>query len=758
MSVFNISAYLRAGTDGRLINVLSVFLHPVSFSEELLDEAIVPWLASGGPYDRVHISGQPVVVAMARAILSRESAIRIRLQKMLKDIDHVTLITWSPDHPRVSVESLQGTCPTDANIDVLEQRFSLFDLFLRNGGLVTASRGTHFTKPSGTHSTQFLRAANVLEKSGTNHQLLFWLYPLLKGRSVNRLVVDTSGIAPVAYALAYERLRWQEADVLPMIESHASYGGLDALTVSDPEHTVFLISASTSGSLALKLIEKGAKAENIFTLYFLGTTTPGTVICNLGVDAANSFEGIPRIANYPAVKCPECSGHSYAIPIVGDQFRTEPAKVDEIEVALNDFDETSRSVLDRLVSTGLFRAFRSVGTRQFELYLDVQNMLEGTAEEESARDRVADIRSRLSRLIRRGSTVNLRRVVPTGYPGAKTFADQTHETLPSDLQAQAIVTPSMALSTAPEEREAGTLVLSGCMDDTYELMGISRDLRSVHPGGSITYVSPIFRATSATERRRIESNLTFGDQGPKTFTLLSVVSVDLPQCVPNHSWQLEYERLLELEYWCAYTDHEMPVAITERIELLRTAPGVGLANNLFWPSPQGVTLKLAADFTMIPTYDGRRVISQADTFAIITSLFHKYRQGVPKKPRLVCRTYERTVISPESFQRFSDGVIQASFLRAAREGEIAYSNCDEIVSERMFAFLSGEVAGACESGGHALMEYLVALLVGRLTLHQKHARELLANVVDKAIADHFTIIAMFLISEMEQNHQSESSA
>lgn len=757
MSVFNISTYLRAGADGRLINVLSVFLQPVSFSEELLDEAIVPWLASGGPYDRVHISGQPVAVAAARAILSRESAIRIRLQKMLKDVDHVTLITWSTDHQSVLVESLQGACPADTNIGALEQRFSLYDVFLRNGGLVTAGRGTHFTKPSGTHSIQFLRAANVLEKSGANHQLLFWLYPLLKGHTINRLVVDTSGIAPVAYALAYERLRWQEADALPIIESHASYGGLDALTVPDPEHTIFLISASTSGSLALKLIEKGAKAENIFTLYFLGATTPGTVICNLGADAANKFEGFGGIANYPAGDCPECRSHSYAIPIVGDQFRTEPARVGEIEVALSDFDESSRSVLDRLVSTGLFKAFRSVGTRQFELYLDVQNMLEGTAEEESARDRVADIRSRLFRLTRRGSTVHLRRIVPTSYLGAGTIADLAHAALPSVLREQAVVTASMALSAVPEEREAGTLVLSGCMDDTYELMGISRDLRSVHPGGSITYVSPIFRASSDSERRRIESNLTFGDQGSKTFTLLSVVSVDLPRCAPDHSWQLEYERLLELEYWCDYGDHKVPDTITERIELLRAAPGAGLANDLFWPSPQGVALKLAADFTMIPTYDGRRVISQADTFAIVTSLFHKYRQGVAKKPRLVCRTYERTVISPESFQRFSDGVIQASFLRAAREGEIAYGNCDEIVSERMFAFLSGEVAGASEGGGHALMEYLVALLIGRLTLHPKHAREFLGNVVDKAVADHFTIIAMFLISEMEKNCRAGSS-
>lgn len=242
---------------------------------------------------------------------------------------------------------------------------------------------------------------------------------------------------------------------------------------------------------------------------------------------------------------------------------------------------------------------------------------------------------------------------------------------PTDLREQAVVTTSMALSAVAEVREAGTLVLSGCMDDTYELMGISRDLRSVHPGGSITYVSPIFRACSEPERRRIVSNLTFGDQGSKTFSLLSVVSVDLPRCAPDHSWQLEYERLLKLKYWCDFGDHEVPVAITDRIELLRAAPGAGLANDLFWPTAQGVALKLAADFTMIPTYDGRRVISQADTFAIVTSLFHKYRQGVPKKPRLVSRTYECTVVSPESLQRFSDGVIQASFLRAAREGEIA---------------------------------------------------------------------------------------
>jgi hypothetical protein len=752
MSAFNVSTYLRMGADGRLINILSIFLHPVPFSEELLDEVIVPWLSRGGPYDRVHISGLPLAVEAARAIFSRESAVRIRLKRMLQDVDqHVTFITWSADQAALSAETLQAAGPGEANVAELERRFSLFNMFSNNGGLVTAARGTHFTKPSGTHSSQFLRAANVLEGRATSHQLVFWLFPLLRNRTINRLIVDTSGIAPVAYALAYERLRWGAAATLPMIESHASYGGLDALTVPDPEHTVFLISASTSGSLASKLIEKGAKPENIFTLFFLGVDTPGSILCHLSADAPNNFAGIATIDNSTASECGHCRGHSYAIPIVGDQFRTEPAKVEEIGVALGDFDEASRAVLDRLASVGLFKAFRSVGTRQFELYLDVENMLEGTALDASAQERVDDIRSRLARLVRRGTTVHLRRIVPTAYPGAAAIANDARIAIPASLRDGVLITPAGDLSSAGVEREAATLVISGCMDDTYELMGISRDLRTVHPGGSITYVSPIFRASSDAERRRVESNLTFGDQGPKTFALLSVVAIDLPPCEPDHSWQREYARLQELRYWCDLTGYEVPTLIAERIELLRLAPGVGLMNDLFWSPPGAAPLRLAADFTLIPTYDGRRAISQADTFAIIASLLHKYRQGVTKQPKLVYKTYERTVISPESFQRFSDGVIQAAFLRAAREGEIAYGNCDEIVSERMLAFLSGEVTAAGQGGGPALMEYLVALLVGRLTLHPKHVVVFLNKVIDARIAEHFTVVAQFLVAGLSEN-------
>lgn len=759
MSSLTICAYVHKGAGGRATNVLSVFVPPVPISEEMLDEAIAPLLTSRGPFDQIHICGLPESIGAVRNIFAGESAVRRRLCSILAEPSRqIVFITWrSPANDGFEAETLGRVDLVDAGIMTLEQRFSLCDAFISSGGLVTAGGGTHFTKPSGTHSSQFLRAANVLEQSAVSHQLVFWLYPLLRSRTITRVIVDTSGIAPVAYALAYERLHRGVSMTLPSIESHASYGGLDTLVVPDPENTIFLVSASTSGSLASKLIEKGAYPENIFTLFYLGDTSPGAILCQLNPDSRLGFEGIPPISNYTAESCPECARHSYPIPIVGDQFRTEPAKVDEITILLSDFEESARAVLDRLVSTNLFKVFKDVGNRTFELYLDIESMFRDEATDEEARQRVQRIRLQLQRLLWRGMPIHLRRIIPTAYPGADAIANDALAAVPATLRTRVEIKPSNSLLPQAPESDTATLVVSGCMDDVYELMGISRDLRTVQPGGSITYVSPIFRAASDTERKRIESNLTFGAHGPKTFTLLSAVAIDLPQCSPTHSWRLEYRRLQEIEYWCDLQSEDVPVEISARLELLRAAPATGLQNNLFWPAPSGEELGLAADFTMIPTRDGQRVVSQADVFAIVSSLFHKYRQGVPRKPRLIYKTYERSVISPDSFQRFSDGVLQAAFLRAARAGEISYANCNEAVSERMAVFLQDEVKAAKQNGGPALMEYLIALLIGRLTLHPGHIRSTLSLILASDLPAHVTLIARFIAHELDMLDQNTSA-
>ncbi|WP_050460926.1 hypothetical protein [Herbaspirillum autotrophicum] len=748
MKPVTISTYQCIGDEKRTENVLSVFVHPVVIRDEMLDDEIAPALSNHGPFERINFHGAPESITDIRRILQGQSSSFLRLRK---GEPKISLMSWSNEPGGgFEAQTLDGTVTNSPRLVIQERRFSLFNVFEKNGGLVTASRGTHFTKPSGSHSRQFLRAANVFEQSAVSHQLVFWLYPLLRGKTIRRLIVDTSGIASIAYALAYERLRRGDAEALPAIESHASYGGLEKLRVTDPEGTIFLISASTSGKLASELIKRNAKKENIFTLFYLGDQTPGVVLCNLATDSQLDFKGLAFIDNYSQANCPDCKKHSYPIPIVGDQFRTEPAKVEEITVNLADFDENTRALLDKVVSTGLFKVYKTVENRQFELYLDVENMLKAKTGDKDARSRVKEISKRLNRLLQRGLPVHLKRIVPTSYPGTYALTKQAKTFVPEQLRgAVKIVAPqALLMSKAPDA--GATLVVSACLDEASELMGISRDLRAVQPGGAITYVSPIFRFASDDERKRMESNLTYGDQGPKTFTQLSVLNLDLPRCEADHSWQKEFTRLNEVKYWFELEGHTTPASINERIELLRQAPATGLVDALFWPSPAGIQLKLAADFTMIATRDGARPVPQADIFAIVTTLFHKYRQSASRnRARLTSHTYERAVISPTTFSRFSDGILQAAFLRAAREGELAYGNCNEALSETMRDFLLGEVRAASHSGGHALMEYLIGMLIGRLTLHQSHALTFFQSIVESKLEEHHVVVAQYLKGELD---------
>lgn len=747
MSRFSICAYAQRKESDRNWNILSIFIHPYPFNDEYLDEAVAPLFASEGPFDVVHFIGFPESLGTIERLCRENSTVFKRMSKTMAEFNSRTRLIGLTQDGQIQCRNLAGEVLNEPALLEDERRQSLQSVFIRHNGLVTANKGVHYTKPSGSHATQFLRAANVLEDSSVAIQIAFWLFPYVGTRRIKRVVVDTSGIDSVAFVLSYERARYGLQTDLPVIESHSSYGGLAGLIVAEPDETLFLVSASTSGGLHSRLLGLGAKPENVLTLFYLGESAAnaGIVLCDLAHDGKRNRNGLEPIHNYTESNCPYCKQHSYAIPIVGDQFSTEPARIDEIDVALGDFSESHRKVLAQLVSTNLFKVFRSVEVRDFELYLDVEAMLSGShADCVEAHQAVTDLKIRWSRLVKRSMPVHLRRIVFTNYPDVKRMATEALALLPAANSEYVRLLGSRELQHCAVDPETATLVISACLDETYELMGISRDLRTVQPGGNTTYIAPIFRASSKFERARIESNLTFGEHGAKTFNLYSAVQIELPACDRQHSWKLEFDRLQELLHWADLEDIAIPIEIERRIAVLRAAPVVGLSEELFWPAPNGETLRLGSDFTMVPTRDGQRHLSQADVFAIAASLFHQYRHGVNGKPRLMYKPYERAVISPESFQRFSDGVLQAAFLRAARGSEIAFGNCEEKVSERMFVFLCDELEAAKYGRGPALMEYIVSLMIGRLTLHAAHRARFLDKVATEVlIPDWIRICAQF---------------
>ena len=752
MSKFSTHVIETSSQSGRTSRFLCVFASSSNFAVEELDAAIAEVLINHAVLDGVRIVGDASAIGSLRNVLSEESALRERLKRAIQSLERSSVfICFDPHACSHVAHDLAGNSLEDGPAIVeITRRHMLLVAFEAANGVVQAPRGFHYVKPSQKHSNAFLRTSNVLEEGIHAPMLAFWLMPYLSNRPIRRIVVDTSAIASLAWTVGYEaKLQGVLAEV-PFIETHRSYGGLEKLRLLAPEETILLISASTSGGLAGELVKRGAIPENIVTLFYLGTEKPsaGHVLCDLTRDDSRHSVGLPPIRNYDMETCPYCQESSFPVRIEGDQFTLEPPRAEEVFLSKDDLPYAQAAIFNRFAGTGLFMAYRTVDEMELEIFLNVAALFPSCPPSDARLSGVlSEFRSDWDRLVSRGLLVHLERIICSNYPFSRELAElalaTVRKTNPSPTTE---VIDARQLRHVERRTSSAALVITSCLDDAQEMMGINRDLRDVQPRGNTTYLTPFFRSTDQKQRDRICSNLTFGEHGAGTFSLFRLVDIDLPRNQRQHSWLLELEALRETEHWADQEGIEVPKRVLERIRLLEEAPKNGLADELFWNGLSGKPLKVRADFTLIDTDGGAREVSQGDVFAVVSALLHRLREGVPKKPRLIWKTYERGIISPDNFERFNDGVVQAALLRAARDYELSYANVDSDPSSRIKELLLSQIRNAGKGEGEAFMEFLVALLCRRLIVAREHTQEICNGVLGASgLPEHAQFVARYIL-------------
>ena len=707
--------------------VLSVFIVPTVFTDEHLDSALDPLSRQHGPFDIIQFVGYPKSYPLLKA-LYRNSAYFSRIgARIERGVVAVRWVTFNPTTRQYECIDLQTESPVQGAEAIIaaERQRSLTAGFHRGGGLVRAPEGFHFAKPSRKHASAFLRVANILEGSVDATQLAFWLLGHIpSGRPLERIIIDTSGIAGVALALSYEAKALRLLPDLPVIESHSSYGGLESLQIEAPRETFLLVSASTSGGLRQELARRGALLPNVVTLFFLGerVADAGNLLCDLTQRTGSNPDGLAPFASFGTRHCPLCANRSVPVPLEGDQFTLDAPAVQTVDIVFTDLPDQQRTTLAKLAGLRLFAANASNGESTWEIFFDTSVLFTDPRDVGlHSQDVVRQFQERWSRLVKRGMPIHLQRIIYASYPGSEQLANDAHNLAKG--MGVTLDVPILGSGVKDLERlpRTASLVVSGCVNDSYELMTISRDLRVAQAEGNTTYITPILRYSSSDERKRIESNLQFGELGAQTFNLYSVEVLELPDCTADHSWVTELELLKDVRDWCEQ-EGDVPNEVAERIRFLEQSHEKGIVDELFWPNHSGEPLRLRGDFTFVPTYGGTRELSQADVFVIAAAILHRYR-GAHAKKRLSYNTYERNVIDPAVFDRFNDGVIQAAILRASRGRELCYRFANHQLSREMFGFLQAELRGTSVGQGEALMEFTVALLTKRLQLAREHERE-----------------------------------
>lgn len=264
--------------------------------------------------------------------------------------------------------------------------------------------------------------------------------------------------------------------------------------------------------------------------------------------------------------------------------------------------------------------------------------------------------------------------------------------------------------------EGATLIAASAVASGRSLLSVSQMLRRIQPNELITFVVGLARLPTDKELARIRSNVTFG-HGNRKYGFHLIDAVNLPLYGPQNktSWEREGEFWTEILRGCE--DQNARNIFKQRLEALRvsgSATNRGMDEGLFWPTLSGAPLVLRQNFAFYQ-FPQPAVVSQADVFFVILAILHSLRLKDGTGHSLHQHEHVRRVLSPRNFERFNDGIIQASLLRAAHIAELNYST-SRALSDDMAHILDSIFEQRLTEIGEATMEFLLALAMRKLRI------------------------------------------
>ena len=163
-------------------------------------------------------------------------------------------------------------------------------------------------------------------------------------------------------------------------------------------------------------------------------------------------------------------------------------------------------------------------------------------------------------------------------------------------------------------------------------------------------------------------------------------------------------------------------------------PGQIPCNGLFLPSTQGSPLALRHG-SIFFSNETSTDISQVAVYAMVSAAFQRAREpqrlgssNGSLELNFDDNPFVRSVLDPRMFARFSDGILQASMLRATHPSELDYSASHEL-SRRFALICTSALVNHENPMGEAAIEFVYALATEKVSLRQVDKGRVL-NVVE----------------------------
>jgi hypothetical protein len=581
-------------------------------------------------------------------------------------------------------------------------------IFESRRGLNTSSLTYHFVKPSGDHCDKFIRASNLLISTDEVSLLAVSLLPYFNSK-IKRIYVDTSSISYLISTAIL--LSGKFPSNLPLIESFESYAVFNQhYDFVEDDGSLVIVSATTSGSLVEKIIDNTSfRNSQIRTLFY--SKLPAGQIGLFDISAAMPSNGITSLK--PA-ECIFCQKGSRQIRIVGDQFLPETPKHDLLVIRKKDFQKNREDFFRQFATKGVLGwntpSNNQAGSRE-HFYIDVGKVISSPPQ---------DFTDALEKKLKKHFSLDVRTVISLNDAGSISLSNELKNKLGNN--ALSIEWLKLAdLDKKPLQPDgASVVVVAGAITSGRTLLDVARRLRSLNKSASITYFIGFSKLPTSDSFAQLEKDL---EQGGHDLVVLNKCPMPRVKEQTKTAWEWELHEMLKWSESDELAEHsdKLPEKLFNRMTALEI--GTNDPNQLFLCSPNGHLLALRPTFAFwsdMKNLDTKKA-TQADVYWTVHAVIHDLRTRSDDKG--LGSTYHTTLISPACFDRYNDGVIQASILRSASPAELNYA-VDSDFSRKMTDVVRSIIEHWNVEQGEAALEFLIAIWTKRMQLEPAHAIEI----------------------------------
>lgn len=617
--------------------------------------------------------------------------------------------------------------------EILNQ--GLVKIFVDNGGLVESNGiSHHFVFPSGKHSSKFLRTANVLVYKSQIDFIAINTLHLFKKLDFNNIYCDTLSINVVAYSMTKYVKRYYENKEIN-VESFKSYDGLYNNQSTFYNDSIFLISASTSGGL-INFIQKNhpeISSDEICTLYYMpidkdSPLVQERVLCNLEKNEKLDY-GIPIYdQSKPNQTCTFCQNHSTPIRIIGDSFNLDEPVIHTrniiapkyITKSLKDFVEVFKYNEQSGTSLKVSYSEDSTSRKKYNLYIDYENIIKNIANKCYKKHK-----DKLDAYIKQYIPASVKYIIHLNDKGSLGLSEYIKNSIKEYATNDIIIINQSDLQEVTIDRECSgsILIVGSCISNGKNLLYLSRFFRN-YEGIRLVYFIGINRISDSKKYGELKSNVKYGLYGAENSSFVEIETVKCDNSSSNTPWEKELDYLQSVQ-----EELDTPSKfINERVQLVKdfsNSSNRGGSNKIFYSSINGDELEIRKNSAFFNDNNYHKNITQSDVYFTISCVLNNMRNN--KKDGLFQTSFVKNVLDPFVFNRFNDGIIQASLLRAARNEELNYSSNEKISSD-MLMLLKTFLKSVDEYQREAILEFLYAIAIGKLRLSKEHYSELISEL------------------------------